>query len=61
MPDDVALRSYLRTEPLWWQTCTILAYLAADAVSARLGRHPLANPVLIAVGLLVPLVIAVFL
>ncbi|MSU90320.1 LrgB family protein [Rhodobacteraceae bacterium 2CG4] len=49
MGDGTDLWSYLSTEPLWWLTCTLLAYLAADWVSARLRRHPLANPVLIAV------------
>lgn len=56
MTNEAALWSYLRTEPLWWLTCTILAYLVADAASARLGRHPLASPVLIAVCLIALLI-----
>jgi len=48
MTDAAGLWSYLSTEPLWWLCCTILVYLAADGLSIRLGRHPLANPVLIA-------------
>ncbi len=47
----VDLWVYLSSGPLLWLTATLAAYLAADAVSARLKRHPLANPVLIAVVL----------
>jgi predicted murein hydrolase (TIGR00659 family) len=44
---------YLRTTPLLWLTATLAAYAAAVQVQAFLGRHPLANPVLIAVAMLV--------
>jgi predicted murein hydrolase (TIGR00659 family) len=44
---------YLSTTPLLWLTATLGAYLVAEVVSNRLGRHPLANPVVIAVVLLV--------
>ncbi len=44
---------YLRASPLLWLTATLAAYLAAVRVQALLGRHPLANPVLIAVAALV--------
>ena len=37
---------------------TLLAFALGDAVSARLRRHPLANPVVIAAGLLIALLIA---
>lgn len=49
MTDAAAIWSYLSSEPLWWLSCTILVYLAADRISARTGRHALANQVLIAV------------
>jgi predicted murein hydrolase (TIGR00659 family) len=42
---------YLQTAPLFWLTATLGAYLIADALSRALGRHPLANTVLIAVAL----------
>ncbi len=45
----VELWVYLSGSPLLWLTATLVAYLAADAVSAATKRHPLANPVLIAV------------
>lgn len=51
MIDFVNLWVYLSHGPLLWLTATLVAYLAADALSARLNRHPLANPVLIAVAL----------
>jgi predicted murein hydrolase (TIGR00659 family) len=43
---------YLAREPLAALTATLLAWLAALRVQRWLGRHPLANPVLIAVALL---------
>ena len=49
----VTLWVYLSASPLLWLTATLAAYLAADELQRRLGRHPLANPVLIAVAVLV--------
>jgi predicted murein hydrolase (TIGR00659 family) len=49
------LWSYLSATPLLWLTATVLAYLAADATARWLGYAPWANPVLIAVLLLAPL------
>ncbi|MGG5808670.1 LrgB family protein [Falsiroseomonas sp. CW058] len=43
---------YLAQEPLAALTATLLAWLAALRVHRACGRHPLANPVLIAVALL---------
>lgn len=37
---------YLAATPLFGLTLTLSAYVLADAVSQRTGRHPLANPVL---------------
>jgi predicted murein hydrolase (TIGR00659 family) len=45
----VDLWVYLSGSPLLWLTATLMAYLAADALSARCNRHPLANPVLFSV------------
>jgi predicted murein hydrolase (TIGR00659 family) len=47
----VNLWVYLSGQPLLWLTVTLAAYVAADAVSAALRRHPLANPVLMSVAL----------
>lgn len=38
--------SSLRAEPILWLTATLMVFAAADAVSRRTGRHPLAHPVL---------------
>lgn len=56
MTDATGLWSYLTTDPLWWLTCTIIVYLLADGVSRTTGRHPIANPVLIAVCIMATLV-----
>lgn len=50
-----ALWVYLSTTPLLWLTVTLLAWLAADALARLSGRHPLVNPVLIAVVLVAAL------
>ena len=43
---------YLSTTPLLGPTLTLIAYQAAFWIYKRLGFHPLANPVLIAVAML---------
>jgi predicted murein hydrolase (TIGR00659 family) len=53
MPEIFTLWVYLSTTPLLWLTATLVAYVIADRISLLLHRHPLANPVLIAVILLV--------
>lgn len=45
----VDLWVYLSGTPLLWLTVTVVAYAAADAISALFRRNPLANPVLLAV------------
>jgi predicted murein hydrolase (TIGR00659 family) len=54
MTDVGNLWSYLATTPLIWLTTTILAYLVADGVARRLGNPPWANPVLLSVLLIAP-------
>ena len=46
---------YLSATPLFWLTITLVAYQMAYWIYRRCGAHPLANPVLIAVALLVTL------
>lgn len=53
MQDVTTLWVYLSASPLLWLTATLAAYLAADHLQRRLHRHPLANPVLLAVVVLV--------
>ncbi len=56
-PDLYRIWVYLSETPLLWLTATLMAYAVADAVSARLGRHPLANPVVIAAALLIAVLV----
>ena len=53
-----ALWVYLSRTPLLWLTVTLIAYLVADRISARTGRHPLANPVLHAIWSIDALLVA---
>ena len=46
---------YLQTTPLFWLTATLGAFLVADALARAAGRHPVVNPVLIAVALVAAL------
>lgn len=57
-PDIVSIWVYLSASPLTWLTATLAAYVAADWVAARLGRRPLANPVVIAAALLATILLA---
>ncbi|MFV0382692.1 LrgB family protein [Paracoccus sp. (in: a-proteobacteria)] len=55
MSDVARIWSYLAAEPLLWLTLTVSVYVASDWIARWLGRHPLANPVLISVAILAPL------
>ena len=46
---------YLAAEPLLWLTTTIIAYIIADRIALSFNRAPLANPVLIAVVIVLAL------
>lgn len=52
MSDASRLWVYLATSPLLWLAMTLLAYAIADRLSLAAKRHPLVNPVLIAVAAL---------
>jgi predicted murein hydrolase (TIGR00659 family) len=43
---------YLQTTPLFWLTATLAAYMIAETVANAARRHPLVNPVAIAIALL---------
>lgn len=43
------LWSYLAASPLTWLTVTLVAWLMADRFARLAGRHPVANPVLLAI------------
>ena len=52
MTDFAEIWGYLGRDPLLWLTLTLAAYAIGDAASRKSGRHPLVNPVLIAVAIL---------
>lgn len=56
--DVVDLWVYLSGGPLLWLTVTVAAYVAADLLSARSGRNPFVNPVVIAVALIGTVLVA---
>jgi predicted murein hydrolase (TIGR00659 family) len=49
---------YLAQTPLLWLTLTVLAYVAAEALHRRVGRRAVANPVLVAVAILLAILVA---
>ena len=49
MSPPFSLWVYLSTTPLLWLTATLVAWLAADRLARASGRHPLVNPVLLAI------------
>lgn len=49
MSDPFALWVYLSATPLLWLTITLLAFVGADRLAQAFGRHPLANPTLMAI------------
>ncbi len=56
MGDEVELLwVYLSEEPLTWLTVTVIAYALADRLAASVGRHPLANPVVVSALLVIAL------
>lgn len=50
--------TYLAEQPLFWLGLTLAAYLSGDRLALASGRHPLVNPVLIAVALVAAVLIA---
>src|SRR3954451_25304877 len=49
---------YLSGSPLLWLTFTVVAYVIADWISAKSGRNPLVNPILLAIALVSSLLFA---
>ncbi|WP_323041492.1 LrgB family protein [Gemmobacter sp.] len=52
MTDFAEIWGYLGRDPLLWLTLTLAAYVIGDAAARASGKHPLVNPVLIAVAIL---------
>ncbi|WP_375409816.1 LrgB family protein [uncultured Methylobacterium sp.] len=49
MSGEFAVWVYLSRTPLLWLTVTLIAYLVADRIALATNRHPIANPVLVAI------------
>jgi predicted murein hydrolase (TIGR00659 family) len=49
---------YLSASPLFWLTLTLAAYVVADRIARAFARHPLANPVVIAVAIVITVLLA---
>jgi predicted murein hydrolase (TIGR00659 family) len=49
---------YLSATPLLWLALTLVAWIVADAIAKWCGRHPLVNPVLIAIVLMGSILVA---
>lgn len=49
MKSPTELWVYLSASPLIWLTLTVCVWVAASELSVRLGRNPLANPVLLSI------------
>ena len=49
MSNPFSIWVYLSATPLLWLALTLVAWIAADAIARACGRHPLVNPVLIAI------------
>jgi predicted murein hydrolase (TIGR00659 family) len=58
MTNPVSIWVYLAATPLLWLTLTLIAWLVADAIASACGRHPLVNPVLIAIALVGGILVA---
>lgn len=55
MTDFAEIWTYLSRGPLLWLTATLAAYAIGNSVFLAAGRRPIANPVLIAVAILAPI------
>jgi putative effector of murein hydrolase len=50
MNNPFSLWVYLSATPLLWLSVTLVAWIISDAIARACGRHPLVNPVLIAIA-----------
>jgi predicted murein hydrolase (TIGR00659 family) len=51
MTNPFSIWVYLSATPLLWLAVTLVAWIAAEAIARACGRHPLVNPVLIAIAM----------
>jgi predicted murein hydrolase (TIGR00659 family) len=58
MTNPFSIWVYLSATPLLWLALTLVAWIVADAIASACGRHPLVNPVLIAIALMGAVLVA---
>lgn len=58
MTNPFSIWVYLAATPLLWLALTLVAWIVADAIASACGRHPLINPVLIAIALMGTILVA---
>jgi predicted murein hydrolase (TIGR00659 family) len=58
MTNPFSIWVYLSATPLLWLALTLVAWIAADAIAQACGRHPLVNPVLIAIAAMGAILVA---
>lgn len=58
MTNPFSIWVYLSATPLLWLALTLVAWIVADAIASACGRHPLVNPVLIAIALMGTILVA---
>ena len=58
MTDPFSIWVYLSATPLLWLALTLVSWIVADAIGRACGRHPLVNPVLIAIAAMAAVLIA---
>jgi predicted murein hydrolase (TIGR00659 family) len=58
MTNPFSIWVYLSATPLLWLALTLVAWIVADAIARACGRHPLVNPVLIAIAAMGAVLIA---
>ena len=58
MTNPFAIWVYLSATPLLWLALTLVVWVAADAIARACGRHPLVNPVLVAIVVMGAILVA---
>jgi predicted murein hydrolase (TIGR00659 family) len=58
MTNSSSIWVYLTATPLLWLTLTLVVWIVADTIARTCGRHPLVNPVLIAIAAMGAILVA---
>ena len=58
MTNPFSIWVYLSATPLLWLALTLVSWIVADAIARACGRHPLVNPVLIAIAAMGAILVA---